>query len=31
MTNSSEVAKELEGNCLYQPNTSELFYDGIDM
>lgn len=31
MTNSSEVAKELEGHCLYQPNTSELFYDAMDM
>lgn len=31
MTNSSEVSKELDGNCLYQPNTSQLFYDAMHM
>jgi hypothetical protein len=27
MTNSQEVFKELDGNCVFNPNVSELFYD----
>jgi hypothetical protein len=30
MTNSEEVYKELEGHCIYQSNTSQLFYDSMD-
>lgn len=30
MTNSEEVYKELEGNCIYQPDTSKLFYDSME-
>lgn len=30
MTNSEEVYKELEGNCIYQPDTSGLFYDSME-
>jgi hypothetical protein len=29
MTNSSEVYEELEGHCIYQPDTSKLFYDAM--
>lgn len=29
-TNSEEVYKELEGHCIYQPDTSELFYDAMN-
>lgn len=30
MTNSLEVYNELEGHCIYQPDTSQLFYDAMD-
>jgi len=29
-TNSEEVYKELEGHCLYEPNTANLFYKAIE-
>jgi hypothetical protein len=29
-TNSEEVYKESEGHCIYQPNTSQLFYDAME-
>lgn len=29
LTNSKAVYKELEGNCIYNENTEELFYDGV--
>jgi len=29
MTNSEEMYNELDGNCIYNPNTRELFYDGM--
>lgn len=29
LTNSKEIYKELEGNCILNENTAELFYDGI--
>jgi len=29
LTNSKAVYEELEGNCIYNQNTEELFYDGI--
>jgi len=29
MTNSEEVYKELEGHCIYQKDTSKLFYDAM--
>lgn len=28
-TNSQEVYDELEGNCIYQPDTAQLFYDAM--
>jgi len=30
ITNSLEVYKELDGNCIYNPNISELFYDSMN-
>ena len=30
MTNSEEVYTELEGHCIYNSNTSELFYDALN-
>ena len=29
LTNSKAVYEELEGNCIYNENTEELFYDGM--
>ena len=29
LTNSKSVYEELEGNCIYNENTEELFYDGV--
>ena len=29
LTNSKAVYEELEGNCIYNQNTEELFYDGM--
>jgi hypothetical protein len=29
LTNSKAVYEELEGNCIYNENTEELFYDGV--
>lgn len=29
LTNSEEIYNSLEGNCIFNPNTEELFYDGI--
>jgi len=29
-TNSEEVYKEAEGHCLFQPDTSQLFYDAME-
>jgi hypothetical protein len=29
LTNSEEIYKELDGNCVYCDNTSELFYEGM--
>lgn len=29
-TNSEEVYKELEGHCLYEPNTANLFYKALE-
>jgi len=29
LTNSSEIYKELDGNCILNKNTAELFYDGL--
>lgn len=29
LTNSKVVYEELEGNCIYNENTEELFYDGV--
>jgi hypothetical protein len=29
-TNSEEVYKELEGHCIYQPDTSQMFYDAMN-
>jgi hypothetical protein len=30
LTNSEEMYNELEGNCIYNPNTEQLFYDGME-
>jgi hypothetical protein len=30
MTNSEEVYKELDGNCIYNSDTSQLFYDAMN-
>lgn len=29
LTNSQEIYNELDGNCVFRENTSELFYDGM--
>jgi hypothetical protein len=29
LTNSKAIYEELEGNCVYNENTEELFYDGM--
>ena len=29
LTNSEEMYKELEGNCIFNPDTKQLFYDGM--
>ena len=29
-TNSEEVYKELEGHCIYQPDTKQIFYDAMN-
>ena len=29
LTNSEEMYKELDGNCIYSQNTEQLFYDGL--
>ena len=30
MTNSKEIYNELDGNCVYNPDSSALFYDGVE-
>lgn len=30
LTNSEEIYNELDGNCLYNKDTSQLFYDGME-
>lgn len=30
LTNSTEMYKELEGNCIYNSDTKQLFYDGLE-
>ena len=30
MTNSKEVYEELDGNCLYEENTGNLFYKAME-
>ena len=30
LTNSEEIYNEMDGNCIYNPDTRQLFYDGLD-
>ena len=30
LTNSEEIYNEMDGNCIYNPDTRQLFYDGLE-